>query len=175
MLFGRACFSPLVASDALSVPSRSLTRTVRRTGSSQRAQCYLQRRTEAQQSTRHRQLISRCSAKANVRDSRVITMPKGTDSISRPEPVAATTHPHCFFCCGTAGARVPERMRQRRAGIHCSGTERAGFSDYVVFDTLPVCEAGHRDGEMAPKGPTQRSHCHCSAMRFHFCETAKIM
>ena len=164
MLFGRACFSPLVASDALSVPSRSLTRTVRRTGSSQRAQCYLQRRTEAQQSTRHRQLISRCSAKANVRDSRVISMPKGTDSISRPEPVAATTHPHCFFCCGTAGACVPESMRQRRAGIHCSGTERAGFSDYVVSDTLPVCEAGHRDGEMAPKGPTQRSHCHCSAV-----------
>ena len=152
------------------MPSDSRRRTVRRTCSSQRAQYYLQRRTLCAAAP-HRQLISRCSAKANVRDSRVITMPKGTDSISRPEPVAATTHPHCFFCCGTAGACVPETMRQRRAGTHCSGTERAGFSDYVVSDTLPVCEAGHRDGEMAPKGPTQRSHCHCSAV-IPFCETA---
>jgi len=69
---------------------------------------------------------------------------------------------------------VSEIIRQDgRTFVAAAQTERAGFSDYAVSDTLPVCEAGHRDGEMAPKVPTQRSHCHCSAV-ISFCETTRL-
>ena len=92
---------------------------------------------------------------------------------SRPEPVATPT-PFLLPLLRSRSCRRVWNHKARRAGICCSGTERAGFSDCVVSDTLPVCEAGHRDGEMAPKGPTQRSHCHRSAVWFHFCETASL-